>query len=73
LLCIYSPSSKNNQEDHEIFDLVSELEAAEGKGTTFYSFLEVPFTAATNEIVKAYRKKSVLLQYVTPIRSYDFF
>ncbi|CAA7259842.1 unnamed protein product [Cyclocybe aegerita] len=49
------------KEDHEIFDLVSELEAAEGKGTTFYSWLDVPSTASTNEIAKAYRKKSMLL------------
>jgi len=49
------------KEDHEIFDLVLELEAAEGKGTTFYSWLEVPPTASTNEIAKAYRKKSMLL------------
>jgi len=50
------------QEDHEIFDLVTELEAAEGKGTTFYSWLEVPSTASTTEIAKAYRKKSMQLQ-----------
>ncbi|KAF8913978.1 hypothetical protein CPB84DRAFT_1669307 [Gymnopilus junonius] len=48
-------------EDHEIFDLVSELEAAEGKGTTFYSWLDVPSTATTNEIAKAYRRKSMVL------------
>ncbi|EAU84840.1 hypothetical protein CC1G_00359 [Coprinopsis cinerea okayama7 len=47
--------------DHEIFDMVSELEAAEGKGTTFYSWLEVPNTATTSEIAKAYRKKSIVL------------
>lgn len=35
-----------------------------GKGTTFYSWLEVPFTATTSEISKAYRKKSLQLQYV---------
>ncbi|KAH9482729.1 putative J domain-containing protein C2E1P5.03 [Psilocybe cubensis] len=49
------------KEDHEIFDIVSELEAAEGKGTTFYSWLDVPPTASTNDIAKAYRKKSMLL------------
>jgi len=49
------------KEDHEIFDLVTELEAAEGKGTTFYSWLDVPSTALTNDIAKAYRKKSMLL------------
>ncbi|THH32944.1 hypothetical protein EUX98_g1297 [Antrodiella citrinella] len=47
--------------DHEIFDLVSALEGAEGKGTTFYSWLDVPSTATTSEIAKAYRKKSVQL------------
>jgi len=49
------------KEDHEIFDLVTELEAAEGKGTTFYSWLDVPSTALTNDIAKAYRKKSMQL------------
>ena len=49
------------KEDHEIFDLVSELEAAEGKGTTFYSWLDVPPTASTSEISKAYRKMSMQL------------
>ncbi|KAF8591591.1 DnaJ-domain-containing protein [Ramaria rubella] len=47
--------------DHEIFDLVSELEAAEGKGTTFYSFLGVEYTATMPEIAKAYRRKSIIL------------
>lgn len=50
-----------DNEDHEIFDLVSELEAAEGKGTTFYSWLDVPSTASTADIAKAYRKKSMVL------------
>ncbi|KAF8897617.1 hypothetical protein BD779DRAFT_1491811 [Infundibulicybe gibba] len=48
-------------EDHEIFDLVSAVETAEGKGTTFYSWLDVPSTATTNEIAKAYRKMSMQL------------
>jgi hypothetical protein len=51
------------QEDHEIFDLVSAVEASEGKGTTFYSWLGVPSTASTADIGKAYRKKSMQLQY----------
>jgi len=54
-------NSSWEKEDHEIFDLVTELEAAEGKGTTFYSWLDVPSTASTNDIAKAYRKKSMLL------------
>ncbi|EFP93992.2 hypothetical protein PGT21_029300 [Puccinia graminis f. sp. tritici] len=46
-------------EDHEIFDLVSALEAAEGKGMTFYKFLNVPKSATLNEINKAARKLSL--------------
>ncbi|KAG1752710.1 DnaJ-domain-containing protein [Suillus paluster] len=49
------------KEDHEIFDLVTALEAAEGKGTTFYSWLDVPQTATLTQINKAYRKKSMQL------------
>ncbi|KAK0468238.1 DnaJ-domain-containing protein [Desarmillaria tabescens] len=49
------------KEDHEIFDLVSAVEASEGKGTTFYSWLDVPHTATTTEIAKAYRKMSMQL------------
>jgi len=49
------------KEDHEIFDLVSAVEAAEGKGTTFYSWLEVPSSASMADIGRAYRKKSMLL------------
>lgn len=69
------------QEDYEIFDLVSAIEAAEGKwsalrslgkvfilctgkGTSFYSWLEVSPTASTSDIARAYRKKSVRLQCV---------
>ncbi|KAI0092693.1 DnaJ-domain-containing protein [Irpex rosettiformis] len=50
-----------SKEDHEIFDLVSALEAAEGKGTTFYSWLDIPSTASSTEISRAYRKKSIQL------------
>ncbi|KIO12720.1 hypothetical protein M404DRAFT_690502 [Pisolithus tinctorius Marx 270] len=49
------------KEDYEIFDLVSDLEASEGKGTTFYSWLEVSPTAPLAQINKAYRKKSIEL------------
>ncbi|KAG1833349.1 DnaJ-domain-containing protein [Suillus variegatus] len=49
------------KEDHEIFDLVTALEVSEGRGTTFYSWLDVPSTATLVEINKAYRKKSIQL------------
>jgi len=48
-------------EDHEIFDLVSALEAAEGPKTSFYSFMNVTSSATTAEIAKAYRKRSLEL------------
>ena len=47
------------------------LETLAGKGTTFYSWLDVPSTATTAEISKAYRKKSIQLQYVNLFRSSD--
>ncbi|KAG9086345.1 hypothetical protein FRC06_003140 [Ceratobasidium sp. 370] len=49
------------KEDHEIFDLVSELETHEGPGTTFYSWLDVPHTASQAVLSKAYRKLSIKL------------
>ncbi|KAG9093437.1 hypothetical protein FS749_014386 [Ceratobasidium sp. UAMH 11750] len=49
------------KEDHEIFDLVSELETHEGPGTTFYSWLDVPHTASQAVLNKAYRKLSIKL------------
>ncbi|KZW04216.1 hypothetical protein EXIGLDRAFT_758512 [Exidia glandulosa HHB12029] len=56
LLCLVFAWDK---EDYEIFDLQEALEKAEGKGTTFYSWLDVTSTATNNEIAKAYRKKSL--------------
>lgn len=35
-----------------------------GKGTTFYSWLDVSPSASSKEIARAYRKKSIVLQYV---------
>ncbi|KAG0141517.1 hypothetical protein CROQUDRAFT_663731 [Cronartium quercuum f. sp. fusiforme G11] len=48
-------------DDHEIFDLVSALEASEGKGTTFYTFLNITKSATLPEINKAARKRSLEL------------
>ncbi|KAK4056271.1 hypothetical protein OIO90_002714 [Microbotryomycetes sp. JL221] len=50
-----------SNEDHEIFDIVSALETAEGKGTTFYSFLNLTKGANDKDIAKAYRKRSLEL------------
>ncbi|KAG9005762.1 hypothetical protein FRB94_001328 [Tulasnella sp. JGI-2019a] len=50
-----------SKEDYEIFDLVSAIEAAEGPGTTFYSWLEISSKATSSDISKAYRKKSLAL------------
>jgi hypothetical protein len=44
---------------------VSAVENSEGKGTTFYSWLDVPATASVADIARAYRKLSVKIQYVT--------
>ncbi|KAF7729410.1 hypothetical protein EC973_004389 [Apophysomyces ossiformis] len=48
-------------EDFEIFDLVDELEKAEGKGVNFYSWMNVPPTATASQISRAYRKLSLQL------------
>ncbi|WVQ93271.1 hypothetical protein IAU59_000337 [Kwoniella sp. CBS 9459] len=50
-----------SNEDYEIFDIVSALEAAEGKGTDFYNHIGVDPSASSGEISKAYRKKSLEL------------
>ncbi|WRT68980.1 uncharacterized protein IL334_005962 [Kwoniella shivajii] len=50
-----------SKEDYEIFDLVSDLEAAEGKGIDFYKHVGVEPSATISEINKAYRKKSLEL------------
>lgn len=55
----------------EIFDIVSALESAEGKGTTFYSFLNTTKQADDKAIAKAYRKRSLELQSVSH-RAGDF-
>ncbi|KAK9495996.1 hypothetical protein V1508DRAFT_205 [Lipomyces doorenjongii] len=49
-----------SEKDHEIFRLKEELEKHEGRGTTFYSFLELENGPGStpDQITKAYRKRS---------------
>ncbi|KAJ8099757.1 hypothetical protein POJ06DRAFT_116094 [Lipomyces tetrasporus] len=49
-----------SEKDHEIFRLKEELEKHEGKGITFYSFLELENGpgSTSDQITKAYRKRS---------------
>ncbi|GAA6043049.1 hypothetical protein JCM8097_005132 [Rhodosporidiobolus ruineniae] len=61
LALVASPALAWTNEDHEIFDLVSALEAAEGKGTTFYSFLNTTKSASEKDLARAYRKRSLEL------------
>lgn len=56
-----APALAWTNEDHELFDIVSALEGAEGKGTNFYSFLNVTKAASEKDINKAYRKRSLEL------------
>ncbi|GAA5949038.1 hypothetical protein JCM21900_003182 [Sporobolomyces salmonicolor] len=56
-----TPALGWTNEDHELFDIVSALESAEGKGTNFYSFLNVTKSATEKDIGKAYRKRSLEL------------
>ncbi|KAG8865233.1 hypothetical protein FRB96_000123 [Tulasnella sp. 330] len=61
LFAIFTFALAWSKEDYEIFDLVGAIEAAEGPGTTFYSWLEVSPKATSNDINRAYRKKSLTL------------
>ncbi|RMZ92647.1 hypothetical protein DV736_g108, partial [Chaetothyriales sp. CBS 134916] len=51
-------ASAFTKEDHEIFRLKDELEAAEGSSVSFYDFLGVSPAATWEEIDKAFRRKS---------------
>jgi DnaJ homolog subfamily C member 1 len=42
--------------------LLGILTTITGKGTTFYSWLDIPSTASVSQISKAYRKKSIEMQ-----------
>ncbi|EPQ28784.1 uncharacterized protein PFL1_03587 [Pseudozyma flocculosa PF-1] len=54
-------ASNWDKDDYEIFELQNALEDSEGKGTTFYSLLDIAKTATQSEIKRAYRKKSLEL------------
>ncbi|PWN24999.1 DnaJ-domain-containing protein [Jaminaea rosea] len=61
LLVLATAARAWEQTDYEIFDLQSSLEATTGKGTTFYSLLNLTSSATASEIKSAYRKRSVEL------------
>ncbi|BGP13376.1 hypothetical protein JCM10213_005781 [Rhodosporidiobolus nylandii] len=61
LALVASPALAWTNEDHEIFDIVSALEKAEGKGTTFYTFMNTTKSATEKDLAKAYRKRSLEL------------
>ncbi|KAI9674655.1 MAG: hypothetical protein M1817_001558 [Caeruleum heppii] len=62
LLCVLSPLVVAwGKEDHEIFRLRDEVEAAEGVGVSFYDFVGISQSATQEEIKKAYHKKSRLI------------
>ncbi|KAK9324132.1 hypothetical protein V1517DRAFT_318326 [Lipomyces orientalis] len=60
ILCSSAFVAAWSEKDHEIFRLKEELEKHEGKGTTFYSFLELETGpgSTSDQITKAYRKRS---------------
>ncbi|KAH8925482.1 DnaJ-domain-containing protein [Atractiella rhizophila] len=58
---LFLPLLAWDQQDYEIFDLVSALESAEGKGTTFYTFLNLTKGASLKDINTAYKKRSLQL------------
>ncbi|EST09942.1 DnaJ [Kalmanozyma brasiliensis GHG001] len=58
-LCSFASASNWDKDDHEIFELQSALTTSIGKGTTFYSLLDIPISASSSEIKRAYRRKSL--------------
>ncbi|OZJ05476.1 hypothetical protein BZG36_01608 [Bifiguratus adelaidae] len=62
IVCLLAPQVRAwEQGDYEIFDLVDELELAEGKEVNFYSWLKVEPSASVAQINRAYRKLSLEL------------
>ncbi|PWN48824.1 DnaJ-domain-containing protein [Violaceomyces palustris] len=62
LACLAFTSVKAwDKDDYEIFEIQQALETDEGKGTTFYSILNLTSSATQPEIRKAYRKRSLEL------------
>ncbi|CAG8475133.1 3847_t:CDS:2 [Funneliformis mosseae] len=69
LILVLLPYAKAwDNEDHEIFTLVDELEASEGKDVNFYSWLGLEPTASEKDINRAYRKLSLALH---PDKNHD--
>lgn len=58
LACLTALVAAWSKEDHEIFRLKDEVQAAEGANVTFYDFAGVKPGASNDEITKAYRKLS---------------
>ena len=58
LACLAALVAAWSKEDHEIFRLKDEVQAAEGANVTFYDFAGVRPGAGNDEITKAYRKLS---------------
>ncbi|KAI8060130.1 hypothetical protein BC940DRAFT_350788 [Gongronella butleri] len=50
-----------DKRDFEIFDLVDELEKAEGKEANFYTWLDLKPSASQSDVARAYRKMSLKL------------
>jgi len=62
LILVLSPYVKAwDNEDHEIFTLVDDLEASEGDDVNFYSWLGLEPTATEKDINRAYRRLSLAL------------
>ncbi|KAI9876537.1 MAG: hypothetical protein M1823_007261, partial [Watsoniomyces obsoletus] len=61
LCALTSLSLAWTKEDHEIFRLKDEVDAAEGSEITFYDFLGVQSSATLDDISRAFRKKSLTL------------
>lgn len=60
-LTSFTLAAQWSTQDYEIFDVARALETTEGANATFYSFLNVSSKATTDQISKAYKKRSLQL------------